>query len=121
VEDDELVRQAARAILQRSGYAILEAHDGENALSVSRRHTGEIHLMLTDVVMPKITGRDLVGHLSTRRPRMKVVYMSGYTSDEALRRAVVDEGAPFVQKPFGRDTLVAKIREVLDTGRMSKN
>jgi PAS domain S-box-containing protein len=114
VEDDELVRRTARAILQRSGYAVLEARDGGQALAVSQKHSGEIHLMLTDVVMPNMTGRELAGEIATERPRLKVVYMSGYTSDEALRRAVVDEGAPFVQKPFTLDSLLGKIRAVLD-------
>lgn len=114
VEDDDLVRRAAQAILKRNGYSVLEAQDGDHALALSQSHGGEIHLMLTDVVMPNMTGRELVREIASARPGLKVVYMSGYTNDEALRRAVVDEGAPFVQKPFTLNTLLGKIREVLD-------
>ena len=115
VEDDELVRKVAVAILRRSGFSVLEASDGGQALAISRKHPGEIHLLLTDVIMPKAGGHELAAELANQRPDIKVVYMSGYSNDEALRRAVVEQGAPFVQKPFTLDSLVAKIRDVLDT------
>jgi two-component system, cell cycle sensor histidine kinase and response regulator CckA len=114
VEDDDLVRGSVKAVLRRKGYVVLVARSGGEAVLMSEEHAGEIHLMLTDVVMPAMGGRELAERLAKSRPRMKVLYMSGYTSDSVLRQAVLEQGMPFVQKPFTPDVLARKVRDVLD-------
>jgi len=113
-EDEDLVRDLVCEILRRSGYAVLEARDGHEALAVAERHRGPIHLLLTDVVMPRMSGSDLARRLASRRPEMRVLYMSGYTDDETLRRGVLAGGKAFLQKPFRAAVLAARVREVLD-------
>ena len=108
-----MVRELARRILEMKGYAVLEAADVGEARRLCDEHHGPIHLLLTDVVMPVMSGRGLAGTLSPMRPEMKVLYMSGYTDDAIVRHGVM-EGAPFLQKPFTPRELAAKVREVLD-------
>jgi CheY-like chemotaxis protein len=116
VEDEEKVRGWAREVLGMYGYTVLEASNGIEALGVAERHDGGIHLLLTDVVMPHMSGRELADRLSPMRPEMKVLYMSGYTDEAIGHHGVLDEGTHFLQKPFTADALLRKIREVLDQG-----
>jgi CheY-like chemotaxis protein len=113
VEDEEMVRNMTREILQESGYQVLEAKHGQEALLVAKRHHGPIHLMLSDVVMPQMSGRELAEQLSPVRREMKVLYMSGYTDDAIVHHGVLDEGMAFIEKPFTPNALTRKLREVL--------
>ena len=115
-EDDERVRGLVREVLEGYGYRVLEAEGGSAALSVSERHEGPIHLLLTDVVMPKMSGRELAIRLARVRPEMKVLYMSGYTDESIVHHGVLDAGTPFLQKPFEAEALARKVRELLDGG-----
>ena len=117
VEDAARVREVVREILEMSGYHILEARNGAEALEISQRHEGPIHLMVTDVVMPQMSGRELAQRLAPLRPEMRVLYMSGYTDDAIVRLGVLEAGTAFLSKPFTPDALGAKVREVLDTPR----
>lgn len=114
-EDEEVVRRFAREILSGNGYKVLEAGNGREALLLSEAHRGEIHLLLTDVVMPKIGGRELADRIRTLRPELRILYMSGFTDDAILRDRVLEDGIPFLQKPFTPEGLARKVREVLDT------
>jgi PAS domain S-box-containing protein len=113
VEDEPAVRNLVRTVLERRGYAVLAAEDGAAALDLVDKHTGVIHVLLTDVVMPGINGRDLAARVRARRPTIKVVFMSGYTADIPTELGV--EGGPvFLSKPFSERALTSKLREVLD-------
>ena len=114
VEDEEALRKVAKRSLEATGYRVLAAADGEDALRVSARHVGDIHLLLTDVVMPRMNGRTLALELSRVRPTMKVAYMSGYTDDAIVHHGVLDAGTHFLAKPFTAAGLALKVREVLD-------
>jgi CheY-like chemotaxis protein len=114
VEDAQRVRAVVREILEMSGYPVLEARHGAEALEVSNQHAGPIHLLLTDVVMPQMSGRELAQRLATLRPDLKVLYMSGYTDDAIVRHGVLASGIAFLSKPFTPDALALKVREVLD-------
>ena len=115
VEDEDVVRDMAGRILRDHGYNDIEARRGDEAMNLSELYAGTVHLLLTDVVMPEMSGRELAEQLSPVRPDMKVLYMSGYTDDAVLRHGVQEERMPFLQKPFIPDALVLKVREVLDT------
>ena len=115
-EDEEVVRRLAREILSGNGYRVLEAGNGREALLLSEAHRGEIHLLLTDVVMPKMSGRELGERIRLHRPDLRILYMSGYTDDAILRHGVLVDGIPFLQKPFTAEVLARKVREVLDSG-----
>ncbi len=112
VEDEEQVRAVAREFLQAHGYTVLEARHGDEALAISARHRGSIDLLVTDLVMPRMGGRELVRRLASARPRMKVLYVSGYSDDTIVSADSLD--APFLEKPFASDALARKVREVLD-------
>ena len=114
VEDEIVVRSLARQILEMNGYGVLEATDAGEALSLCERHTGPIHLLLTDVVLPRDSGRELARQLTPKRPETKVLFMSGYTDDAIVHHGVLDDDAPFLQKPFTADGLARKVHEVLD-------
>jgi GAF domain-containing protein/CheY-like chemotaxis protein len=114
VEDEEAVRDLARDLLQARGYTVLEARDGAEALRVAEQHPGPIHLTLTDVVMPEMTGRQLAERLAVLRPAVKILYMSGYTDNAVVHHGVLDPGTEFLQKPFTAAVLARKVREVLD-------
>jgi two-component system cell cycle sensor histidine kinase/response regulator CckA len=114
VEDEDVVRLLAQEILRMNGYTVLEARHGREALLMSEAHRGPIHLMLTDVVMPKMSGRELSERLRPMRPDTRVLFMSGYTDDAIGHHGVLDEGIAFLQKPFTAENLSLKIREVLD-------
>jgi PAS domain S-box-containing protein len=114
VEDNEMVRDLARIILQNQGYKVLAAENGDAALSLLDRHAGAIHLLLTDVVMPGMSGKDMIKQISGRFPHIRVLYMSGYTNDVIAHRGLLDAGVFFIQKPLSVKALAAKVREVLD-------
>jgi two-component system cell cycle sensor histidine kinase/response regulator CckA len=113
-EDATSVRVAARQILERFGYTVLEATNGMDALGTAK-NGGTIDLLLTDVVMPEMSGRELVDRFATVRPNTKVLFMSGYTDDAIVRHGVLRPGTAYLQKPFSPDTLARKVREVLDS------
>jgi len=114
VEDAAPVRALARRILEARGYRVLDAPDGPSALDLSARHGGGIDILVTDVVMPGMSGRELAERLAPERARMKVLYTSGFTDDAMVRQGVLNAGVAFLQKPFVPDTLARKVREVLD-------
>jgi PAS domain S-box-containing protein len=114
VEDEESVRELVSDYLKAAGYNVLEAIDGEHALQVASAHPEPIHLLITDVVMPRLSGRELANKISTKRGGLKVLYISGYTDDSVFRHGVLEGGARFLQKPFNLRVLAAKVREVLE-------
>ena len=115
VEDEEQVRAIADSVLRRQGYRVLCARSPGEALLQSEQHQGPIHLLLTDVVMPQMSGPELARRLSEQRPETKILCMSGYTDDAVMRHGVIEGGVAFVQKPFTPASLGAKVREVLDS------
>jgi CheY-like chemotaxis protein len=114
VEDEGALRTLTSSLLEMCGYVVLAAKNGAEALDISQRHTNPIDLLLTDMVMPGISGRVLADQLVQLRPRIKVVYMSGYTGQAVGARGILDPGSLFLQKPFTRDALAHKLREALD-------
>jgi signal transduction histidine kinase/CheY-like chemotaxis protein len=120
VEDEELVRNLAGEILGTKGYQVLTAANGVEALRVCTEHVGQIDLMVTDVVMPQMGGRELAERMALIRRDMSVLYMSGYTDDAVVRHGVLDEEMPFLQKPFTPDTLARKVSELLEKGKAPK-
>ena len=113
-EDEEAVRKAVRQTLTRHGYRVLETAGGPAALALVKSHPGPIHLLLTDVVMPGMSGRELADRLTARRPEVRVLFMSGYTDDAVVRHGMLEPGLAYLQKPFCPDVLAEKVREVLD-------
>jgi len=114
VEDEEEVRKLAVQILRRQGYTVLEASQGNEASHICEQHKGPIHLMVMDVVMPGMNGRELVKSLEPHHPEMKVLYMSGYTDNAIVHHGILEKGLSFLQKPFTLEGLLRKVREVLD-------
>ena len=114
VEDEKSVLDLVRDILQRYGYSVLEAQNGEEALNISNQHEGPIHLMLTDAVMPGMSGRELAERAQSLRPEIKILYMSGHTDDAIAHHGVLAPGVNFIEKPFVPEDLVRKLRQVLD-------
>ena len=114
VEDESVVRKLAYRVLHDHGYTVLEARKGDEALVLAELHEGPIHLLLTDVVMPEMSGREVAQQLLLLRPEIKVLYMSGYTDDTVVRHGVEESEVPFLQKPFTPEVLMAKVREVLN-------
>ena len=114
VEDEDMVRQVARRILEMHGYTVLEAASGPDALLVSQKAPGSIHLMLTDVVMPGMSGGETAERLQAQRPELKVLFMSGHTENSIVHHGVLDPGVAFIQKPFRSERLVHQVRQMLD-------
>jgi DNA-binding NtrC family response regulator len=114
VEDEEAVRTVTSRILRRFGYQVVEASGPAAAMRLVDQHAGAIDLVVTDVVMPDMNGRQLVEHLLVARPDLKVLYLSGYTNDAVVRHGVFESNVNFLQKPFTTEALAAKVREILD-------
>ncbi|MGQ9510037.1 MAG: ATP-binding protein, partial [Thermodesulfobacteriota bacterium] len=114
VEDEEVVRKLAVRLLKRQGYRVLEAPDGGQAFLLCEKYSAPIHLILTDVVMPGMSGRELYERLKVIHPDARVLYMSGYTDNAIIHHGVMEEGIDFIQKPFSLEALARKVREVLD-------
>jgi signal transduction histidine kinase/CheY-like chemotaxis protein len=117
VEDDQSVRTLIQGVLARQGYQVLPAQDGQDALQVFGRHQGAIHLLLTDVGMPGLSGPQLADRLVPQRPHMKVLYISGYADEAMVRKGLPANNRSFLLKPFAPDILVRRVREILDAGR----
>jgi PAS domain S-box-containing protein len=115
VEDDEPLRKLTRECLEENGYTVLATANSAEAVETAERYGGTIHLMVTDVVMPGMNGRELAARLASLRPEMKVLYMSGYTDDAIVRHFVLEPGLAFLQKPFTQKVLARKVRELLDS------
>jgi CheY-like chemotaxis protein len=113
VEDDADVRKLTRAFLESAGYKVLEAGNAVEAFAVERETAEEIHLLLTDVILPGMNGKDLADKLRSLRPELKVLYTSGYTADVISSRGVLERSLAYLPKPFSRDSLTAKVLEVL--------
>jgi two-component system, cell cycle sensor histidine kinase and response regulator CckA len=113
VEDEASVRQLVRETLEIKGYTVLEAHDGETALRIALQHRAPIHMLITDVVMPGMSGRELAQRICASDPDVKVLYLSGYTEDTIVHEGGLEPGTAFLQKPFTLQTLSRRVREVL--------
>jgi PAS domain S-box-containing protein len=120
VEDEDIVRQLVQEILQQCGYAVLVARNGEEALSISKRRKEPIHLMVTDVVMPQMNGRELAKRITQLRSGIRVLYISGYSDDFVAHRQALDSRTAFLQKPFTSEALARKVRQVLDAAKRKK-
>jgi two-component system cell cycle sensor histidine kinase/response regulator CckA len=108
------VRELVSEYLSARGYPVLEAADGAQALQIASAHKGDIQLLITDVVMPRLSGRELAARVAATRPGLKVLYISGYTDDSIFRHGVLEGGMSFLQKPFNLKALATKVREVLE-------
>jgi signal transduction histidine kinase/ActR/RegA family two-component response regulator len=115
VEDEDAILEMLEAMLKTLNYTVLAADSPSRALTLAQSHNSRIHLVITDVVMPEMNGRDLAGKLSTLYPDIKILFMSGYTANVIAHQGVLDEGVHFLQKPFSMDDLAEKLRKVLDT------
>ncbi|MGA2225071.1 MAG: ATP-binding protein [Syntrophobacteraceae bacterium] len=114
VEDDEAILNLGKMILEKLGYTVLAAQTPVHAINLVQEHPGDLHLLITDVVMPEMNGRELAERLNAFLPDLKCLYMSGYTADVIAHRGILEEGVNFIRKPFGSDDLAAKVRQVLD-------
>jgi CheY-like chemotaxis protein len=119
VEDEDTVRALAGEVLRRNGYAVLEARHSLEALRVVERHQESIDLMVTDIVMSHMTGRDLAERIRQGRPSMKVLFISGYVDHASVQRELAG-GLPFLQKPFTPEAFARKVREVLDNAAATR-
>ena len=113
-EDQEMVRRLECKILTQVGYSVIEAANGKHALQLAANHDGPIHLLITDLVMPQMNGRELAAAFKKDHPDMLVLFMSGYTSDVIDAEGVMADKLPFLEKPFELDELIQKVREILD-------
>ena len=114
VEDEDGVRGLAFLVLQTHGYKVLAARDGKDAMRAVAKHQGPIELLVTDVVMPGMGGREVAEALQPRFPEMKVLYTSGYTDDAVVRHGILQAESAFLQKPYSPQSLAKKVRQVLD-------
>jgi CheY-like chemotaxis protein len=114
VEDEEALREATRRMFTRNGYRVITAENGPAALEIAREHPDEIHLLVTDVVMPHMLGREVAERVRELRPRIVVLYMSGYAESVLASQGRLDAGVVLLEKPFGEADLLAKVAEVLN-------
>jgi CheY-like chemotaxis protein len=114
VEDERALRGLGRRILAAAGYRVLEAESGQDAIALLAAHDGPVHLLLTDVVMPGMNGRELADRVKAERPELRVLYTSGHTNDAIFRHGVLDDPRHFLAKPYRPAQLKAKVRELLD-------
>jgi CheY-like chemotaxis protein len=114
VEDEPAVRELTRMVLSERGYSVIEAQNPEDAVRLARKHGAEIHLLLTDVVMPGMSGHDLAKRLTAQHPNLRVLYMSGYTYNVFAENGTLEDGISFLQKPFTPKALAQRVREALD-------
>ena len=114
VEDEEAIMNLGKTILNRLGYTVLAAGSPEKAIRLAEEYTGDIQLLITDVVMPEMNGRELAERLVSMMPGLKCLFMSGYTADIIAHRGVLDEGVHFIQKPFSMREIAGKVREILE-------
>ena len=114
VEDEPAILAIARKVLARLGYTVLTARTPGEALALAETPAGEIHLLMTDVVMPEMNGRDLAKRLLSIHPKLKCLFMSGYTANVIAHHGVLNEGVHFIQKPFSMEELAAKARQALE-------
>jgi two-component system cell cycle sensor histidine kinase/response regulator CckA len=121
VEDDSLVRLLAGRLLASQGYTPIEAGNGHEALALVRASRGQVQLVLTDVVMPELGGAEFARRLAELQPGLPILFMSGFTDDEVVRRGLLEPGAPFLQKPFDAAALGRRVREVLDARAASRD
>jgi two-component system cell cycle sensor histidine kinase/response regulator CckA len=121
VEDEDVVRGLAQKILERSGYKVLAASRGAEAIRLGEERGEAIDLLLTDVVMPETSGKEVADRLRELLPGLRVVFMSGYTDESIVHHGVLDSNVEFIQKPFTPNALVRKVREVLDSELMVSN
>jgi DNA-binding NtrC family response regulator len=112
VDDDAQIRTPVRRTLTQDGFTVLEAASAEEALAICKRHKTPIHLILTDMVLPKMSGFELAEYLKSVHPEVKVLFMSGYTEHSVLEQGILDPDKNFIQKPFALDALIRKTREV---------
>jgi len=117
VEDDPLVRDVAFRALESAGYRVLESGNGHGALAMAHSCEDEIDLLITDVVMPLMGGRELAQELSALHPKTSILYMSGYTDDAVVRHGIMDKDIEYLQKPFTPESLVRRVGEVLRDAR----
>jgi CheY-like chemotaxis protein len=115
VEDDEMIRNLVQKVLKANGYTVLVAGNGSDAERVAAAHGGTIHLLMTDVVLPGLNGREVAQRLEAQRPGIRVLFLSGYTDDAIVHHGVLEHGVAFLQKPFPPSVLGRKVREVLDS------
>jgi two-component system cell cycle sensor histidine kinase/response regulator CckA len=113
VEDEESLRELVGELLEANGYHVLVAEDPTKAIQTAERHEGVIHLLLTDVLMPGMNGRELAQRVKERRPDIRVLYMSGHTEDSIAQSGLVEPGALLISKPFTQESLARKLREAL--------
>ncbi len=118
VEDEPMILQMTTKMIEHYGYKVLPAATPAEAMRLAQEHSGDLHLLLTDVVMPEMNGRDLARNLLSLYPKLKLLFMSGYTADVIVHQGVLTEGFSFIQKPFSTNNLAAKIREELDKNRV---
>ncbi|HNT35952.1 MAG TPA: response regulator, partial [bacterium] len=115
VEDESAILRLAQTMLERWGYRVLTASKPSEAIQIAQSYPESIHLLITDVIMPEMNGRDLTRHIASLRPGMKVLFTSGYTANVIAHHGVLDAGVHFMQKPFSMEDLAHKVREALDT------
>ncbi len=114
VEDDDGIRKLARLMLENQGYQVLAARNAAEAFSLCQHDKEEIHILVTDVVLPKMSGPELAKELKALRPNMRILFMSGYMDDAVIQHGMIDPDTPFLAKPFTSAGLIRKVREVLD-------
>ena len=114
VEDEDSLRTLIQGCLEKRGYSVLTAGNGQEALNIAQKHSGTIHLLLTDVIMPGMSGRELADNLKQARPNLKVLYISGYTHDLVTQQGILETGSELLQKPFSLNSLLTRVRQALD-------